>query len=90
MSLSFMMSSSSPSSLTSLPDHLPNSTRSPTLTSRGFTLAGLVAGTRADGDNLALLGLFLRGVGNDDPACCFSFFLDTFHDHAVVQRTKFH
>src|SRR5690606_23575965 len=33
MSLSFMISRSSPSSLTSVPDHLPNRMRSPTLTS---------------------------------------------------------
>ena len=90
MSLSFMMSSSSPSILTSLPDHLPNSTRSPTLTSSGVDLAGLVAGTRADGDDLALLRLFLGGIGNNDPACCLGFFLDAFHDDAVVQRTEFH
>src|SRR5262249_30259558 len=38
MSLSFMMMSSSPSSLTSVPDHLPNSTRSPALTSSGWSL----------------------------------------------------
>src|SRR5690606_10765485 len=38
MSLSFMISRSSPSSLTSVPDHLPNSTRSPALTSSGVTL----------------------------------------------------
>src|SRR5438477_5336549 len=35
MSDSFMIMSSSPSSLISVPDHLPNSTRSPTLTSSG-------------------------------------------------------
>src|SRR5476651_675362 len=33
MSDSFMIKSSSPSSLTSVPDHLPNNTRSPALTS---------------------------------------------------------
>ena len=38
MSDSFMIRSSSPSSLTSVPDHLPNSTRSPTLTSIGISL----------------------------------------------------
>src|SRR4051794_36959797 len=31
-------------------------------------LAGLVAAAWADGDNLALLGLLLRGVRNDDAA----------------------
>src|SRR5690606_3616673 len=35
MSDSFMIRSSSPSSFTSVPDHLPNRTRSPTLTSSG-------------------------------------------------------
>src|SRR5436190_19348989 len=35
MSLSFMIRSSSPSSLISVPDHLPNRTRSPTLSSIG-------------------------------------------------------
>src|SRR5262249_6867021 len=38
MSDSFMISSSSPSILTSVPDHLPNRTRSPTLTSIGSSL----------------------------------------------------
>src|SRR6185437_11076097 len=38
MSDSFMMRSSSPSILTSVPDHLPNSTRSPALTSIGMSL----------------------------------------------------
>src|ERR1700738_3761221 len=38
MSLSFMIKRSSPSSTTSVPDHLPNSTRSPTLTSIGISL----------------------------------------------------
>ena len=37
-SLSFMIIYSTPSSLTSVPDHLPNSTRSPTLTSIGMSL----------------------------------------------------
>src|SRR4029434_7781802 len=38
MSDSFMIRSSSPSSLTSVPDHLPNSTRLPGLTSSGISL----------------------------------------------------
>ena len=38
MSLSFMISSSWPSILTSVPDHLPNSTLSPFLTSRATSL----------------------------------------------------
>src|SRR5262249_16155436 len=38
MSLSFMIRYSTPSILTSVPDHLPNSTRSPVLTSIGISL----------------------------------------------------
>src|SRR3954465_9383683 len=38
MSDSFMIRRSSPSSTTSVPDHLPNSTRSPVLTSIGMSL----------------------------------------------------
>src|SRR3954452_7654056 len=38
ISLSFMMRSSSPSSLISVPDHFPNRTRSPTLRSMGISL----------------------------------------------------
>src|SRR6266576_2261159 len=38
MSASFMIIRSSPSSLTSVPDHLPNSTRSPAFTSSGCSL----------------------------------------------------
>src|SRR3546814_1824555 len=38
MSLSFMISRSSPSTLTSVPDHLPNRILSPALTSCGVTL----------------------------------------------------
>src|SRR5260370_39225906 len=38
MSLSFMIRYSTPSILTSVPDHLPNSTRSPALTSIGMSL----------------------------------------------------
>ena len=35
-------------------------------------LAALVAAARADGDDFALRGLFLGGVGNDDAAGDFS------------------
>src|SRR6202171_3940745 len=41
MSDSFMIMRSSPSSFTSVPDHLPNSTRSPVLTSSGCSLPSL-------------------------------------------------
>ncbi len=58
MSDSFMIRSSSPSSLTSVPDHLPNSTLSPALRSSGIELAGLVAAAGADGDDLVPASAF--------------------------------
>src|SRR5271169_5666725 len=51
-------------------------------------LAGLVAASRADGDDLALARLFLRGVGDDDAALGLLFGGDAAHDDAVVQGTK--
>src|SRR6266850_1233764 len=66
MSLSFMIRSSSPSSLTSVPDHLPNSTRSPTLRSIGISLpaSSRPPGPTAvispcDGFSLALSGMMM-------------------------------
>ena len=47
--------------VTSVPDHLPNSTRSPAFTSRVTKLTLLVTGAGADGDDFALLRLLLRG-----------------------------
>ena len=97
MSDSFMMRRSSPSILTSVPDHLPNSTRSPALTSSGVTvpssaleqLAGLVAAARADSDDLAFLRLLLCGVGDDDAALALLLGLNAAHDDTVVQGTEF-
>ncbi len=66
MSDSFMIRSSSSSILTSVPDHLPNSTRSPTLTSIGISLPassrppGPMAMTSpCDGFSLAVLGMMM-------------------------------
>ena len=56
MSLSFMIRSSSPSILTSVPDHLPNSTLS-LLHLHGDDLAVFAACAWTDSDDLALLGL---------------------------------
>ena len=50
----------------------------------------LVAGARADGDDLALHRLFLGGVRNDDAALGLAFFLDTLDHDAVVKRTELH
>src|SRR6185312_11137560 len=50
----------------------------------------LVAGSRADRDDLAFHRLFLGGVGNDDAALGLAFFLDTLDHDAVVKRTELH
>ena len=53
-------------------------------------LAGFVARTRADGDHLAFLRLFLRGIGNDDPAFGFEIAFRPSDDDAVVEGPEFH
>jgi hypothetical protein len=63
MSVSFMIRSSSPSSLTSVPDHLPNSAVADEVDRD--QLAGLVAAARADGGDFALRVFFLGGIRND-------------------------
>jgi hypothetical protein len=88
MSLSFMIRRSSPSSLISVPDHLPNSTRSPALTSSATSLPARRDAPGANGDDFAFLRLFLGGIRNDDPAFGFLFGLDTTDDDAVVERTE--
>ena len=50
----------------------------------------VIAATGANGNDFALHGLFLGGVGNDDPALGLGVFLDPLHDNAVVQWTKLH
>src|SRR5690242_4365989 len=53
-------------------------------------LAGLVAAAFADRDDLALGGLFLRGVGNDDAAGGLLLGVEALDDDAVVKRTELH
>src|SRR3954449_12923737 len=53
-------------------------------------LALVVAGTRANRQDLALHRLFLGGVGDDQPALGLRLFLDTLDDDAVVQRPELH
>src|SRR5436853_406 len=53
-------------------------------------LAGLVAPAGTDGDDLALLRLFLCGVGNNDPAGGLLFSVDALDDDTVVKRTELH
>ena len=89
-SVSFMIRSSSPSILTSVPDHLPNKTRSPGLSSTGVSLPLSSRAAGSDRDDFALLRLLLDGVGNDDAAFRLVLALDAADDDAVVQRTEFH
>src|SRR6516225_5011288 len=80
MSDSFMMRSSSPLILTSVPDlHIDRD-----------QLAGLVAAAWADGDDFALGGFFLGGIGNDDAAGGLLLGADALDDDTVVKRTKLH
>src|SRR5262249_5899925 len=51
---------------------------------------GLVAAAGANRDDLALGGLFLGGIGNDDAAGGLLFGIDALDDNAVVKRTKLH
>ena len=90
MSLSFMMSSSSPSILTSVPRPLAEQHAVAGLDVERNDLAALVAGAGADGDDLALHRLFLGGIGNDDAAGGLGVFLDAAHDDAVMQRAELH
>src|SRR5581483_5176266 len=53
-------------------------------------LAALVAAAGSNGDDLALLGLFLSGVGNNDATSGLRLGIDSLDDDAVVKRTKFH
>jgi hypothetical protein len=47
-------------------------------------LAGLVTATGTDRDDLALRGLLLRGIGNDDAAGGLGVRLDALKDDTVV------
>src|SRR5215211_3748428 len=76
MSLSFMIRYSTPSSLTSVPDHLPNSTRSPTFTSMGMSLPD---SSRPPGP-----------TAMTSPCCGLLFCFDALYDDAIVKRTEFH
>src|SRR5579863_8144615 len=87
MSDSFMIRSSSPSSLTSVPDHLPNSTRSPALTPMMMSLP-FSSRPRPDGDDLALLWLLLDRIGNDDAALGPLLGFDALDDHPIMQGPK--
>ena len=88
MSDSFMIRRSWPSIRTSVPDHLPNRTRSPALTIERRELAVLVASAGPDGDDLALLRLLLGGIRDDDAALGLLLRLDAADDNTVVQADE--
>src|SRR4051794_12394255 len=89
MSASFMIIRSSPSSLISLPDHLPNSTRSPAFVER-VQRTGIIARARADGDDLTFRRLFLSRIGDKNATGGFRFRIDTADQDAVLQWTQLH
>src|SRR5262249_26851006 len=45
---------------------------------------------RTDGDDFALLRLFLGGIWNDDATGCLLVRFDAAHDYAVMQGTEMH
>ena len=53
-------------------------------------LAGIVTRAGADGEDFAFLRLFLRGVGDDDPALGLFLLLDAADEDAIAERTKRH
>ena len=83
-SSSFMIRYSSPSSLISWPEYLPNRIVSPALTSSGDALAVVVDLAVPGGDDRALLRLFFGGVRDDDPADLLFAFVEALNDDAVV------
>jgi hypothetical protein len=84
--VAFFHDRSSPSILTSVPDHFPKRMRSPALTS----LAALVAPARTDGDHPAFLRLLLGGIGDDDSAFGLLFALEALNYDPVMQGTECH
>ena len=63
---------------------------SPAWASRGSTLPSSFDLALAGGDDLALLGLFLGSVGDDDPADALLSFVQTLDDDPVVERSDLH
>src|SRR5467141_2022973 len=57
---------------------------------QGADLAVLEDLAVSDGDDFALDGLFLGGVGDDDAALGLLFLLHALHDHAILQRPNLH
>src|SRR3954471_12698020 len=73
-----------------LPGILPEQDQIPRLDVERDALAIVLRLAVSGGDDLALLWLFLGGVGDDDPADLLLAFLDPGDDDAVVQRSDVH
>src|SRR6185437_12007468 len=78
----------SPSRVTSVPLYFPYRTLSPTLTSIGTRLS--FSKRPGPTDDLALLGLFLRRVGDVETAAHLLRFLESLDDDAIGQRIDLH
>ena len=85
-----MIMRSSPSIFNSVPAHLANSKLIPLDVKAGDQLAVLVASAWTDRDDLALLGLFLGRVGDDDPACGLLLRVDAGNHDPIMQRYHLH
>src|SRR5687767_11130110 len=59
------------------------------LDGKGRAFAVVETAAVADGEDLAALGLFLGGVGEDDAALGLGFGLDTLDEDLVAERTQF-
>ena len=57
---------------------------------QGGGLSVFIEAAVTDCDDLALLGLFLGGVGDDDPALHLLAFVEPLHEDAVIERTNLH
>src|SRR4051794_13862828 len=57
---------------------------------RRSDLAVVATSAGADGDDFAFLRLFLRGIGNDDPAGGLCLGLDSADEDAVMKRPETH
>src|SRR3974390_3195054 len=90
MSLSFMIRYSTPSILTSVPDHLLNNTRSPFFKSIGISLPASSRPPGTHGDHLALRRLLFGGIRNDDSTCGLVLDVDARNHDSVVKRSKLH
>jgi hypothetical protein len=75
-----------PPCLISVPPYLLKMTRSPTLTSSGTRLPVSFDATGADGEDFALLGLLLGGVGDDQTGRGRLLGLEALDDDPVLER----